>query len=47
MRRAAYFSHLIGEPAEALECGMRVQAVWSNERKGDLFDILYFKKETS
>lgn len=40
-----YFSHLINEPAEELACGMRVEAVWSDDRKGDLFDILYFKRE--
>lgn len=44
---STYFSHLIEEPAEALRCGMRVEAVWSDERKGDLFDILYFRKEES
>jgi len=42
---STYFSHLIREPAGALACGMRVEAVWSTEPKGDLFDILYFKKE--
>jgi uncharacterized OB-fold protein len=39
------FSHLINEPPEELECGMRVRAIWSETRRGDLFDILYFKKE--
>lgn len=42
---STYFSHLIAEPEETLSCGMRVEAVWSDERKGDLFDILYFKSE--
>lgn len=42
---STYFSHLIDEPVENLACGMRVEAVWSENRKGDLFDILHFKKE--
>jgi uncharacterized OB-fold protein len=42
---STYYSHLINETADGLSCGMRVQAVWSEERKGDLFDILYFKRE--
>ncbi len=38
--------HLIREiEPEAIECDMRVQAVWSEERKGDLYDIRYFKPE--
>lgn len=40
-----YFSHLIDEPPDELTCGMRVEAVWSEHRKGDLFDILHFKRE--
>ena len=44
---STYYSHLINEPVESLACGMRVQAVWSENRKGDLFDILYFKREVS
>jgi uncharacterized OB-fold protein len=40
-----YFSHLIDEPVETLACGMRVEAVWAEHPKGDLFDILHFKKE--
>jgi len=40
-----YYSHLIDEQVDNLACGMRVQAVWSDHRKGDLFDILYFKRE--
>ncbi|MFL6216733.1 MAG: Zn-ribbon domain-containing OB-fold protein [Blastocatellia bacterium] len=43
---STYYSHLINEPGENLSCGMRVQAVWSDERKGDLFDILHFAKES-
>lgn len=42
---STYYSHLINEPSESLFCGMRVEAVWSEHRKGDLFDILYFKSE--
>jgi uncharacterized OB-fold protein len=42
---STYYSHLINEPAESLVCGMRVQAVWSENRKGDLFDILFFTRE--
>ena len=44
---STYFSHLIDERPEELRCGMRVQAVWSEQRKGDLFDIRYFKKEAA
>lgn len=44
---STYFSHLIDEPEEHLLCGMRVEAVWSEQRKGNLFDILHFKKEVS
>jgi uncharacterized OB-fold protein len=44
---STYFSHIVREPAEELGCGMRVEAVWSEDRKGDLFDILYFKKEAA
>ena len=40
-----YYSHLIAEPPENLVCGMRVEAVWSENRKGDLFDILHFRRE--
>ena len=40
------FAHLIGEiEAEKIRCGMRVQAVWNEERKGNLYDIKYFKPE--
>ena len=28
-----------------LEIGMRLEAVWNEDRKGDLYDIAYFKKE--
>ncbi len=28
-----------------LEVGMRLEAVWNENRKGDLYDIAYFKKE--
>jgi uncharacterized OB-fold protein len=41
-----YYSHMINEPVESLSCGMRVQAVWSEDRKGDLFDIRHFVKES-
>lgn len=40
-----YYSHLIGEPVERLACGTRVQAVWADHRKGDLFDIQCFVQE--
>ncbi|HJQ26637.1 MAG TPA: Zn-ribbon domain-containing OB-fold protein [Blastocatellia bacterium] len=43
---STYFAHLINEPVEHLACGLRVQAVWSEQRQGDLFDILYFIKES-
>lgn len=43
---STYYSHLIHEPVENLACGMRVQALWAEHRKGDLFDILYFIKES-
>jgi uncharacterized protein len=38
------FPHLLGEadPAD-LEVGMRVKAVWAEDRKGTLFDIEYFR----
>ena len=42
---STYYSHLINEPVERLACGMLVKAVWSEDRKGDLFDILYFIRE--
>lgn len=42
---STYYSHLIDEPVENLACGMRVQAVWAEHRKGDLFDIRHFVKE--
>lgn len=42
---STYYSHLIDEPVERLSCGMRVRAFWSDNRKGDLFDILYFRRE--
>jgi uncharacterized OB-fold protein len=38
------FVHLIsGIPFEKVKVGMRVKAVWNEERKGDLYDIKYFK----
>ena len=43
---STYYSHLINEPVERLSCGMRVQAVWSENRHGDLFDILHFVRES-
>ena len=43
---STYFSHLIDGSPEDMECGMRVEAVWSQSRKGDLFDILHFKRES-
>jgi len=43
---STYYSHLIREPVERLACGMRVQAVWAEQRKGDLFDIQCFVQET-
>ena len=43
---STYYSHLIDEPVERLACGMRVQAVWAEHRKGDLFDIRHFVKES-
>ncbi len=42
---STYYSHLINEPGESLTCGVRVQAVWSEDRKGDLFDIRFFIRE--
>ncbi len=37
-------AHLIGETAPAnLRIGMRLKAVFKNERKGNMLDILYFK----
>jgi uncharacterized OB-fold protein len=43
---STYYSHLINEPVETLCCGTRVQAVWAEHRKGDLFDIQWFKRES-
>ena len=38
------FAHLIGEcEFDDIEVGMRVKAVWNEDRKGDLFDIKHFK----
>ena len=43
-----FFAHLIEEiEAEEIYCGMRLEALWSEERKGDLYDILYFRPEAS
>jgi uncharacterized OB-fold protein len=42
---STYYSHIINEPGESLACGMRVQAVWSAARRGDLFDIRFFIRE--
>ncbi|PIU66594.1 MAG: DNA-binding protein [Armatimonadetes bacterium CG07_land_8_20_14_0_80_40_9] len=40
------FPHLIKEIDEdKMKVDMRLQAVWSEERKGNLFDIKYFKPE--
>ena len=40
------FPHLIGEiEFDKIKCNMRVQAVWNEERKGDLHDLKYFKPE--
>jgi uncharacterized OB-fold protein len=36
--------HYLGEaPLEDIKCGMRVKAVWRDEREGSILDILYFK----
>jgi len=38
--------HYLGEvDIEKIRCGMRVQAVWKDEREGSVLDILYFKPE--
>ncbi|MEW5944874.1 MAG: Zn-ribbon domain-containing OB-fold protein [bacterium] len=38
------FPHLIGGiEFDKIKCGMRLKAVWNEERKGDLFDIKYFE----
>lgn len=38
------FPHLLGEvEPEDIRVGMRVKAVWSEERKGTLHDIKYFR----
>lgn len=38
------FTHLLGEvDVEDLEVGMRVKAVWAEDRKGTLYDIKYFR----
>ena len=40
------YPHMIKEiDFDKIEIGMRVQAVWNDERKGDLFDIKYFEPE--
>lgn len=41
------FSHLIKgfKDEKELKVGMRIQAVWNENRKGDLYDIMYFKPE--
>lgn len=41
---STFFVHLIsGIPFDKIKVGMRVKAVWSDERRGDLYDIKYFK----
>lgn len=41
-----YYQHLIGEiEPEQIRAGMRVEAVWNDQRKGTLRDILYFRPE--
>lgn len=38
------FPHILGEVEfEQVKVGIRVKAVWSEDRKGDLHDIKYFK----
>ncbi len=40
------FAHLVdGVDFEEMQPGMRVKAAWNPERKGDLYDILYFEPE--
>ena len=40
------FPHLIQEvDPENLYVGMRMEAVWNDDRKGDLYDIKYFRPE--
>lgn len=42
-----YFMHMVdGIPLEEIEVGMRVKAVWDDDRKGDFYDIKYFKPVT-
>lgn len=41
-----HFAHLVREiDPKDLRRGMRVEAVWSEERKGDLYDIAHFRPE--
>lgn len=41
-----HFMHITGEmPFDKIKCDMRVQAVWNPKRRGDLYDIKYFKPE--
>jgi len=38
------FMHMIGGvPLEEIKVGMRVKAVWNEERRGDFYDIKYFQ----
>ncbi len=39
----AMVHYLGGTAAEKIRCGMRVKAVWKEEREGSILDILYFK----
>lgn len=39
-----FLMHMIdGIPLEEIKVGMRVKAVWNEERTGDFYDIKYFK----
>lgn len=41
---STFFMHLIGGiEFEDIKVGMRVKAVWNDERNGDFYDIKYFK----
>ncbi len=43
-----YFMHMVdGIPLEDIKVGMKVKAVWNDERKGDFYDIKYFKPVTA
>jgi len=39
-----YFMHMVdGIPLEDIKVGMRVRAVWNDDRKGDFYDIKYLR----